>query len=66
MKTETIKPSRHVAPAIIRATRLRYGLTQRYAASLIEYSMRSWQCWEDGSRKMRRITFNAFLSAAQK
>lgn len=36
----------------IRAARLRVGLTQTQAARLIYRSLKCWQQWEGGTRKM--------------
>lgn len=37
------------------------GLTQKQAAELIGYSYRSWQEWEGGRRKMKKVLFDSFL-----
>ncbi len=40
------------APTEIRAARERAGLTQTQAAQLVHGTMRAWQEWESGNRKM--------------
>jgi len=37
----------------VRELRLRTGLSQRQSATLIHVSRRSWQCYEDGSAKIK-------------
>ena len=48
-------------PEEIRAVRLKAGLTQEMAAALIGYKRRTWQEWEYGNSKMRRLLFQAFM-----
>lgn len=43
---------RHPTPETIRAARLAAGLTQTAAAALIHGTMRAWQDWEAGARRM--------------
>lgn len=40
------------APAIIKAAREAAGLTQTAAAALIYCTLRGWQEWEAGNRRM--------------
>ncbi len=43
---------RHPDPAEIRATRESAGLTQSQAAALVCVTLRNWQQWEAGERRM--------------
>ena len=43
---------RNPDPATIRAARTASGLSQSAAAALIYSSLRSWQAWESGERRM--------------
>lgn len=45
-------PSSNPAPAEIVAARHAAGLTQTEAAKLIHGTMRAWQDWEGGQRRM--------------
>lgn len=49
------------SPKQIKAARKRSLLTQKQAGALIGYSMRAWQAWEGGHRKMRKILLDEFL-----
>lgn len=49
------------SPRQIKAARKKSRLTQKQAGALIDYSMRAWQSWEGGHRKMRKILFDEFL-----
>lgn len=48
-------------PAAIRAARKAAGLTQTQAAALIYSTMRTWQDWEAGARRMHPALFELFL-----
>lgn len=45
-------PASNPAPADIRAARESAGMTQTQAAQLIYSTMRAWQEWEAGNRRM--------------
>lgn len=45
-------PSANPAPEVIRSTREAAGLTQTAAAALIHSTLRAWQEWEAGNRRM--------------
>ncbi len=47
-------------PAVIRAERERYGLTQTQAAQLVYSALRSWQDWEAGQRRMHPALWELF------
>ena len=49
------------SPTEIREARHRAGLTQSQAAALVGVSLRSWQYWEDGGRKMQSSKWELFL-----
>ena len=46
------QPARNPTPAEIRALRESAGLTQTGAAELVHGTMRAWQDWEAGARRM--------------
>lgn len=52
-------------PNEIKSARTQSGLTQSQAAALVEYSMRAWQDWEAGKRRMRQSVFNRFITLTQ-
>ncbi len=39
-------------PKLIKSSRLAMGYTQKEAAALVHVSLRAWQLWEAGDRKM--------------
>lgn len=45
-------PAQNPAPAEIRAAREAAGLSQTAAAALIHCTLRGWQEWEAGNRRM--------------
>lgn len=47
-------------PNAIRAARVAAGLTQTEAASVVHASLRTWQQWEAGDRKMHSGLFELF------
>jgi DNA-binding transcriptional regulator YiaG len=47
-------------PELIRETRAKAGLSASKAASLIYRSLRNWQQWELGERKMCPALFELF------
>lgn len=51
---------RNPPPATIRAARKAAGLTQTEAARLVHASLRSWQDWEGGRRKMHPAIWELF------
>ena len=44
----------------VKDARIRAGLTQSQAAALVGVSLRSWQYWEDGGRKMQGSKWELF------
>lgn len=48
-------------PAAIEARRRQAGLTQSAAAALVHSSLRGWQQWEAGHRKMHPAFWELFL-----
>lgn len=44
----------------IRQARIRSGLTQRECAELIGVALRTWQQWEEGSRKINASAWELF------
>lgn len=53
-------PARTPAPDEVRAARVAAGLTQRQAADLIYGSLRTWQEWEWGERRMHPAMWRLF------
>ncbi len=53
-------PARNPAPEEIKDARLAASLTQTQAAELIYSSLRAWQQWEAGDRKMHPAFFELF------
>ena len=45
-------PARNPAPEAIRAARRALGLTQKQAAESVHSTLRTWQAWEQGDRRM--------------
>jgi len=45
-------PARNPPPAEIRAAREAAGITQTQAGALVHASLRNWQQWEAGDRRM--------------
>ena len=43
---------RSPTPEIIKKTRLALGYTQKEAAEMVHVSLRAWQLWEAGDRKI--------------
>lgn len=58
-------PARNPKPAEILRARKAAGLTQTDAATLIHASMRAWQQWEAGERKMHPAFWDLFVRKAQ-
>ena len=48
-------PARNPLPAEIKAEREAAGLTQAQAGALVYSSMRAWQDWEAGARRMHPV-----------
>jgi DNA (cytosine-5)-methyltransferase 1 len=48
-------------PSVIEAERRRAGLTQTRAAELVHGSLRGWQQWEAGDRRMHPAFWELFL-----
>ncbi len=53
------------SPNAIRAARESAGLTQAAAAALIYSTMRTWQDWESGARRMHPGLFELFAIKVQ-
>lgn len=54
-------PFSNPTPAEIRAARESAGLTQTQAAELVRGTMRAWQEWEAGNRRMHPGLWELFL-----
>jgi len=52
------------SPEEIRATRDALGLTQRAAAALIYGTVRAWEDWEAGTRRMHPTSWELFRMRA--
>lgn len=48
-------------PNIIKSARLAANLTQREAAYIVKRTIRNWQQWEYGERKMSPALFEYFI-----
>jgi len=59
-RSRASKASHNPDPAEVRAARDAAGLTQQAAADLIGASMRIWQDWEGGQRRMPWAKFELF------
>lgn len=57
-------PERNPTPDEIRAARLAAGLTQTDAAEKIHCSLRTWQQWEAGERRMHLAFWDLFQRKA--
>lgn len=55
-------PAANPRPADIRTARERAGLTQKQAANLIYATLRGWQFWEAGHRRMNPGLWELFQS----
>lgn len=55
-------PSANPTPEQVRAAREAAGLTQTQAATLIHSTMRAWQEWEAGNRRMHPGLWELFHS----
>lgn len=55
-------PSANPTPEQVRDARESAGLTQTEAATLIHSTMRAWQEWEAGNRRMHPGLWELFLS----
>ena len=53
---------KYPSPDKVRAARTRSGLTQSSAAALVHVSLRNWQQWEAGERRMHQAIWERFLS----
>lgn len=56
----TPSAARNPTPEEIRAARQRAGLTQTQAAALIHCTLRGWQDWEGGQRRMHPAFWELF------
>lgn len=59
-------PARNPTPDEIRAARHDAGLTQTEAAALIYCTLRGWQDWEGGQRRMHAAFWELFQIKAPK
>ncbi len=50
----------------LRELRLKAGLTQTQAAELVGITLRGWQYWESGERKMPAVAWELFCLKAKK
>ena len=55
-------PSANPTPEQVRAARDAAGMTQTQAATLIHSTMRAWQEWEAGNRRMHPGLWELFRS----
>lgn len=53
-------------PAEVRAARAAAGLTQTEAGAVIYCSLRGWQDWESGARRMHPAFFELFRRKVQR
>jgi DNA-binding transcriptional regulator YiaG len=53
-------PGANPEPEAVRAAREAAGLTQTAAAHLVYCTLRAWQQWESGERRMHPATFELF------
>jgi putative transcriptional regulator len=53
-------------PEEIRAERLRLGLSQTEAGAVIYASLRAWQEWEAGNRRMHPAFWALFLAKTKR
>ena len=53
-------PARNPTPAEIRALRDKAGLTQVAATALLYSSLRAWEAWEGGTRRMHPAMWELF------
>lgn len=54
---------RSPSPETIRKARHSAGLTQKVAAEKCFSALRSWQCWEYGTRRMHPAIWQVFMAA---
>lgn len=54
-------PARNPEAAAIRAARHAAGLTQKQAAASVYSTLRTWQAWEQGDRRMHPAIWQLFL-----
>lgn len=57
----TRHPAANPTPESIRAARERAGLTQAQAAALVHSTLRAWQRYEAGERRMHPALWELFL-----
>lgn len=58
---QTASPAANPAPVDIRLTRDALGLTQTDAAKVIHSTLRGWQSYESGERRMHPAFWELFL-----
>lgn len=61
---KTPSPARNPTPDEIRAARLAHGLTQAQAAEVLFSSLRAWEDWENGRRRMHPVFWIFFQQNA--
>lgn len=59
-RSRNASAGRNPLPAEIRAAREAAGLTQTAAGALVHTSLRNWQQWEAGDRKMHPAFWELF------
>ena len=60
LKNSATRNSPNPEPATIRATREAAGLSQTAASALVHSSLRTWQQWEAGDRRMHAGLWELF------
>lgn len=58
-------PASNPAPDEIRGVRVELGFTQKQAASLVHTTLRNWQQWEAGDRRMHQAMWELFKIKTQ-
>jgi len=58
-------PASNPAPDEIRGVRVELGFTQKQAASLVHTTLRNWQQWEAGDRRMHPAMWELFKIKTQ-
>lgn len=54
-------PASNPAPEEVKAARAAAGLTQTQAGAVVYSSIKAWQTWEDGTRRMHPAIFELFV-----
>ena len=58
------KPSAYASKQSVLAARTAAKMKQEEAAKLLGYSVRAWQAWEHGTRRMRAVHLDSFKTKA--